>query len=100
MRGCILTASLALFANALALPALAFRHSETGVAAWRGGELLVSGWMAVLAGQFAWLANPLWLAGLVCFFFRFHVTAIVLAGLSLAFAAHTFVLFNTPLPAD
>ncbi|RXV65139.1 hypothetical protein D1006_33860 [Burkholderia stabilis] len=50
-----------------------------------GWQVLLTGWMGVLAGIYAWLANPLVLAAWVLTVKRYRTQAVVLAVLALLF---------------
>jgi len=91
-------ASVLCFAAACALPCLEMSQKSDPV--WYGLRILVLGWMGILVGQFAWLANPLWAFGLVAVAFRKWTLALVMLGLSLLFALNTLLLFGISLPAD
>lgn len=90
--------SVLLFLLACATPCL--EMSQKSDPTWYGLRILVLGWMGVLVGQFAWLANPLWLLGLITFALRKWRVALIALGASLLFAANTLLLFVMPLPAD
>lgn len=89
---------LLLFVLACATPCLEMSHKSDPV--WYGLRILVLGWMGILVGQFAWLANPLWVVGLCLLAFRKWSAAAIVSGLSLLFALNTLALFVMPLPAD
>lgn len=90
--------SVVLYLIACATPCLEVSQKSDPV--WLGLQILVMGWLGILVGQFAWLANPLWLAGLLFFAFRKWMAALILSGLALVFALNTFTMFVTELPAD
>lgn len=90
--------SVLLFVMACATPCL--EMSQKSDPTWYGLRILVLGWMGILAGQFAWLANPLWLLGLITFALRKWLVTLIVLGFSLLFAANTLLIFVMPLPAD
>lgn len=84
---------------ALATPALVFLHGSS-IEAKPGWECLMLGWMGMLVGQFAWLANvPLFIAALLTLV-RKHTAAAVLASLAVGLAQLTWTLYLAPLPGD
>lgn len=93
-------AALALYVGACLAPALEFQHNGGRTELKSGYELLLLGWLAVFAGQFAWFANPLLAGSLVCLGLKRSTSAAILAVLALVFAAQTLVLFGQTLPAD
>ncbi len=90
--------SLLLFLLACATPCL--EMSQKSDPTWYGLRILVLGWLGILVGQFAWLANPLWLIGLITFVLRKWLATLIVLGFSLLFALNTLLLFGIPLPAD
>lgn len=83
-------ASLFLYLAACTLPCLEFRNGTIEV--YYGYSILLQGWMAVLVGQVAWLANPAWLASMGFFIFRRWTLSLAFAALSLIFAAGSFLI--------
>jgi hypothetical protein len=90
--------SVFLYLIACATPCLEVSQKSDPV--WYGLRILVIGWLGILVGQFAWLANSLWLAGIVFFVFRKWMATMIFSGLSLLFALNTFTMFVSELPAD
>ena len=84
--------SLFLFLAACGLPCL--EVEKEGRVVWYGDSVLLRGWMAVLVGQVAWLANPLWLAGMFCFVFRRWTLSLVFALLGLLLAASSLLFYG------
>lgn len=66
-----------LWAASLALPALA-----AGGRSFTGFELLLQGWQGASRGVYAWFANPLFIAALVCALFARDAAAAGLAGIA------------------
>ncbi len=94
----IVTASLILYVLACVSPALVF-VGNNGPQITDGFSALVVGWLAPLFGQFAWYANPLWLASMVSLF-RWPRLSILLNALALFVAAKTLLLYSQQVPAD
>ena len=88
------TASLFLFVLACGLPCLEVEREGREI--WYGYSVLLRGWMTVLVGQVAWLANPLWLAGMSFFLFRRWTPSLgcALVGLLLASTSLLFYGWN------
>jgi len=85
-------ASLFLFLAACGLPCL--EVEKEGRVVWYGYSVLLRGWMAVLVGQVAWLANPLWLVGMFCFLFRRWTLSLGCALIGLALAATSLLFYG------
>ncbi|OXI16063.1 hypothetical protein CFB43_37155 [Burkholderia sp. AU15512] len=63
-----------------------FRTGAPAPHPWADGwQVLLTGWMGVLAGIYAWLANPLVFAAWLLTVKRHRAQAVVLAGLALLF---------------
>ena len=93
--------ALALYAAACATPALVFWHTGTQqLQTVLGGQALLMGPLALLAGQFGWLANPLGALALAALLTGRHRGAALLAVLAAGLTAHTFRLYGHPLPAN
>ena len=93
--------ALGLYVAACVVPALFFWNTQTQqLQTVLGAQALLMGPLAVLAGQFGWLANPLWALALATFLTGRPRSAAVLAVLSAGVAAHTFRLYGHPLPAN
>ena len=99
-RWAVLVGSLVLFVAACCLPAVEFRKNAAGSVVWFGGEALAMGWLGVLLGQFAWLANPLLVFSGPLLALRLRLPAIACAGLAVLFSLNTFVLFGMEVPGD
>lgn len=70
-----------------------------GLGAWSlGGNLLLVGWLGILCGQYAWLANLPLFAGWAAIHRNKRILAAFLGGVSLVVSFHTLELFRTPLP--
>ncbi len=87
-----------LYLIACATPCLEVTQKSDPV--WPGLQILAIGWLGVLVGQFAWLANPLWMAGMLFFVFRKWMVTLIFSGPALLFALNTLTMFVTELPAD
>jgi hypothetical protein len=92
--------SLSLFVIACCLPALEFNESGGGQDAMWGAHVLAVGWSGILAGVFAWYANPFWVLGLTLALLRKPRLAALAGGIAIAIACTTFSLFGRALPAD
>jgi hypothetical protein len=93
--------ALGLFAVSCALPALTFWNTQTqALQTMPGLHALAMGGFGVLAGQYGWLANPLWLGGVVTLLTGQRRVAVVLGGLALLASLHTLALYKHPLPAN
>lgn len=90
--------SLLCYAAACVSPCL--EMFKQGVDVWYGARILVIGWLGLLVGQFAWLANPLWAVGLLFLTLRRPTIALIASALALLLALQTFMLFGMPLPGD
>jgi len=88
-------ASLFLYLAACTLPCLEFRNGTIEI--YYGYSILLQGWIAVLVGQIAWLANPAWLASMAFFIFRRWTLSLIFSALSLIFAAATFFIYRREL---
>lgn len=93
--------SVALYAAALALPALDFHKSSGEDSIFAGWETLLMGWYALIsASNVGWLANVFYLPGLVLMLAGQRRTAAVLGLLALAFGFHTLRLMGVTFDAD
>lgn len=100
IRTIMIGLSLAFYVAACALPALGFERTGGSHQPWGGGQALMTGWMGVFVGQFAWFANPLLLGAWICLAVRTRRWTLVFALGALLVGAHTLFLFGRPLPAD
>lgn len=89
--------SLALFVGACCAPALLIGGSEQPMP---GGGLLFIGWMGIVAGQFAWFANPIYALALLLIAFRKWVPATLTAAIALLVALDTLMMFVQEVPTD
>jgi hypothetical protein len=95
--------SLLLYALACALPVLDFLKedgSPTPESPMLGFVLLFIGWLGILIGQFAWLANLGWLLSMILLLLRRWVASLVTTVLTMLVALHTFALFTQRVPAN
>lgn len=89
------------FSKVLALTALFFWLSSLplnglvfgGASKFSGGDILTTGWFAVLGGNFAWLANPLFFWITVRIFFRQKCTGLSWIALVLALSTFLYRVF-------
>lgn len=101
----LLIVAVMLYGAACFSPALSFRVFTESPAAYKlehlsGGALLVLGWLGLIQGQWAWLANPLLLAGWMLLLFRRPRAALAVAVLALAVACLTFTAKGQQFPHD
>ncbi len=99
VRVVLVLISVALFLIACLSPALVFT-GVNGQEVMPGFWILAIGWLGPSFGQFAWFANPVLFLSMLALLFRKRVAAFVLALVSLAIAANTWLLFSQPIPAD
>lgn len=93
--------ALALYAVACATPAITFWNTQTqSLDTYSGGKALIAGPLAMLAGQFGWLANPVFAVAVTTLVLGHSRTSAILATVAGALAAHTFALKGHPLPAN
>lgn len=85
-----------LYAGSLILPAIHLK----GEPSWPGWHVLLMGWMGMLIGQFAWLANLLLALWLPLVLTRQRWAAFATALLALVVALHCFTFFNAEIPMD
>jgi hypothetical protein len=90
----VILVSLFLYVIACVAPAMVF-DKET----WRGFEVLLSGWMGVFLGQFAWFANLFWGLSLLLALLRrwFLTMAATILTFLIALDAFSFVGAKVPL---
>lgn len=93
-------AGIALFALACCLPALEFRYSQSPNEGKWGVYVLAFGWCGVFANIYAWLANPLWIIGLIQVRRQRLWSAAIFGAAALAAAANTFAVIGLELPGD
>lgn len=99
----LVVASVLSFLVGCATPALHL----TGKANTRGEQTTMSGLAAfftgffgMLAGQYAWLANPLGITAIVLLFLRCYNAALICSVAALFAAQHTWVLVGTIISGD
>lgn len=95
-----LISSAILFCIACALPAVEFRRNESGREIWSGLQIVIMGWLELLLGHIAWLANPLLAVAAVCLIFQKRLATVIFALLALLLSLETFTLFSGSLPGD
>lgn len=98
----MLIAAAVLFLMACATPALDLRGTDAPESQniWWGWQALILGWLGMLGGDFAWLANVFFLSALICLGFGRWRTAMVFAVVALVFAADTLRLTAAGVPSD
>lgn len=92
--------SLFLYLAACVLPCLEFDTATGDHEVWYGFSLLLQGWMAVLVGQTAWMANPLWLLAMIFFVLRRWTISITCSLAGIFLAGITFLLFRQKVATD
>jgi hypothetical protein len=60
----------------------------------------IMAFFAMLEGQFAWLANPLWFTAMVLLLVRFNRAALIVAVLAIAVAQQTWMVVGTEINGD
>jgi hypothetical protein len=105
MQRLLVAVSLVLFVAACFAPALSFRVYSSDPARYtievnRGGNILFIGWMGVLVGQVAWVANPPWVLGIGLLFFERIKGARILLTLAALLALSTLRLYRSEMPYD
>jgi hypothetical protein len=90
--------SVGLFLAACAAPALELIGREHTFLS--GGAALFQGPLALLIGQLAWCANPLWAVAVVLLLVRRLNGAASFAIAALVVANQTWTLFGTEIPGD
>jgi len=94
----ILAASLVLFL--LCLTQDGFVVDGDNPRAWsQAGYLLLLGWLGLLAGIVAWLANPLLIAAWIAFALRSHRAALAL-GIAALLCALSFLAVDTVMVSE
>ena len=95
--------SLWLYVIACGLPALELttttgaQHTPVAHNTMWGFQILLSGYLGIFYGIFAWFANPLWILALLLIFFKWVKTALVVSLASLAIALTTFLIIGKDL---
>jgi uncharacterized membrane protein len=95
--------SIGLYALACALPVLDFSKSDwshNSEGPMIGYVALIVGWMGIVLGQFAWLANFIWLLSLLLVLFRCWIATVITAILTTLLALQTYTLFSHKVPAN
>jgi hypothetical protein len=91
----VILVSLFLYVIACIAPAMVF-DKET----WRGGEVLLGGWMGVFLGQFAWLANLFWGLSLLFAFFRRWFLTTIASAVTFFVSLDAFSFVGAKVPLD
>jgi hypothetical protein len=86
VRWLVIGCSLAVFFASLFFPALLFADHEPQ----SGATLLAWGWWGLLTFDFAWFANPAYLAAMLALALRFHRAARILSAIAVALACLSF----------
>lgn len=89
----LLIASLLLYVACLCVPAI---HLGDGEGAWRDYSIALFGWSGVFSGALHWLANPLYIAGIVLLLLGRARPAAVLTLLALLLALHFLRMAELP----
>lgn len=93
--------ALALYAVACATPAITFWNTQNQTLdTFSGGKALIVGPLAMLAGQFSWLANPVFAVAVTTLLLGQPRTSVLLSAIAGALVTHTFALKGHPLPAN
>jgi hypothetical protein len=95
--------SFVLYGLACALPVLDFSKADGSPnpdGPTFGFAALVTGWLAILIGQFAWLANLLWLLSLLLVLLRGWIASAITGILAVLLALHTYTLYSQRVPAN
>lgn len=94
-------AAAILFIAACMLPALTFQNTNTNKPAEMSGmALFFLGPLAIFAGQFSWLANPMLIAAAIFYGFRRYPLAAGLSGGAVLVGLSALFLFKMSLPAN
>jgi hypothetical protein len=91
----VILVSLFLYVVACVAPAMVFDKQT-----WRGIEVLLSGWMGIFLGQFAWFANLFWGLSLLLALFRRWFLTTAVAGLTFLVALDAFSFVGNKVPLD
>jgi hypothetical protein len=97
-RLAVIGVSLLLYIVACAAPAVYF-DSESHPS-WPGLMTLILGLFALLEGQLAWLANPVYAVALLLPLFRQWMATVVLAVVAFLIALLSFTIVGTTVPLD
>ena len=105
IRPVLIASSILLYVTAAFLPALTFRVFSDSPAQFslenhRGYNLLLLGGLTLLVGFPAWLANPLWAAGIIALLRHRVIGARMLLGGAVLLALVSLTLFRHRLPHD
>jgi hypothetical protein len=95
----VLGISLFFYIIALCTPALIFQGGGDD-ATWPGFMVMTLGWMGLLVGQFAWLANIPLLIGMILLLCRRWIGTLVCIIIATLLALHSFYLYRQKIPAD
>lgn len=92
--------SLLLYLAACCMPVLTFTKG-TSNDVWPGIAAAGMGWLGIFVGEFAWLANPLWLLSTILTWTqRLRMFAIALAGMALLLGLTALRLQGKVVPGD
>jgi hypothetical protein len=102
IRGVTLLVVAILFVAANATPAIDFntRYDHSASIVYWGWEFLILGWLAVLLGQFSWIANVLLLCAFVCIATRNRLPALIFSIFAVLVTADLLALNSSNIPRD
>jgi hypothetical protein len=98
-----IAASVACWGVACFLPALHLvgKANTQGEQSTMVGLLaFIMAFFAMLEGQFAWLANPLWFMAMILLALGRSRAALIVSVLAIAVAQHTWMVVGTEIPGD
>ena len=98
-----IVASVACWLVACFLPALHLlgKANTQGEQSTMVGLLaFIMAFFAMLEGQFAWLANPLWFTAMVLVLVRYNRAALIVSALAILVAQQTWMVVGTEIPGD
>jgi len=102
-RIAIIVISAACWLVACCLPALnllGLANTQGGPSTMVGIVAFIQAFFAILTGQFAWLANPLWFAALVLIRLGRNFDALIASVMAIALAQQTWVVVGTEIYGD
>ena len=100
VRLLMIATSVALYIAAFALPALRFTYDNGELRTMAGWEVALLGWQALFVYNFGWLANGVYLTGLLWVLAGWWTAALAFAITALLLALQSLMLFGATLYAD